>query len=146
MLTLLDRTPGGRHRAMLTPLDEHALLVFWTQLLVLVVAARAVGYAMRRVGLPSVIGHLAAGVILGPSLFGVVWPSGFEWFLPDEEISSGALFAVTWLGVALLLVTAGFETDLALIRRLGRAAALVTGFSLVVPLAGGLVTGLLAAR
>ena len=127
---------------MLTPLDEHALLVFWTQLLVLVVAARAAGYGMRRVGLPSVIGHLAAGVVLGPSVFGAVWPSGFEWFLPHEEISSGALFAVTWLGVALLLVTAGFETDLELIRRLGRAAALVTGFSLVVPLAGGLVTGL----
>ena len=128
---------------MLTPLDEHALLVFWTQLLVLVAAARAAGYGMRRVGLPSVIGHLAAGVVLGPSVFGQIWPSGFEWFLPHEEISSGALFAVSWLGVALLLVTAGFETDLALIRRLGRAAALVTGFSLVVPLAGGLITGLL---
>ena len=128
---------------MLTPLDEHALLVFWTQLLVLVVAARAVGYAMRRVGLPSVVGQLAAGVVLGPSVFGAVWPSGVEWFIPHEEISSGALFAVTWLGVALLLVTAGFDTDLALIRRLGRAAALVTGFSLVVPLAGGLVIGLL---
>ena len=128
---------------MLTPLDEHELLVFWTQLLVLVVAARAAGYGMRRVGLPSVIGHLAAGVVLGPSVFGQVWPSGFDWFLPHSEISSGALFAVAWLGVALLLVTAGFETDLALIRRLGRAAALVTGFSLVVPLAAGLVTGLL---
>ena len=81
--------------------------------------------------------------MLGPSVFGQVWPSGFDWFLPHSEISSGALFAVAWLGVALLLVTAGFETDLALIRRLGRAAALVTGFSLVVPLAGGLVTGLL---
>ncbi len=128
---------------MLTPLDEHALLVFWTQLLVLVAAARAVGYLMRRVGLPSVVGQLAAGVVLGPSVFGAVWPRGFEWFIPHEEISSGALFAVTWLGVALLLVTAGFETDLALIRRLGRAAALVTGFSLVVPLAGGLVIGVL---
>ena len=128
---------------MLTPLGEHELLVFWMQLLVLVVAARAAGYGMRRVGLPSVIGHLAAGVVLGPSVFGQVWPSGFDWFLPHSEISSGALFAVSWLGVALLLVTAGFETDLALIRRLGRAAALVTGFSLVVPLAGGLVTGLL---
>ncbi|MYJ30234.1 MAG: hypothetical protein F4072_09780, partial [Acidimicrobiaceae bacterium] len=125
------------------PLDEHALLVFWTQLLVLVAAARAVGYLMRRVGLPSVVGQLAAGVVLGPSVFGAVWPRGFEWFIPHEEISSGALFAVTWLGVALLLVTAGFETDLALIRRLGRAAALVTGFSLVVPLAGGLVIGVL---
>lgn len=126
---------------MLTPLDEHDLLVFWTQLLVLVVVARGLGHVMLRMGLPSVIGHLGAGVILGPSVFGQVWESGFHWFLPDKEISSGALYAVSWLGVALLLVSAGFETDLGLIRRLGRAAMLVTGFSLVVPLVGGLVTG-----
>lgn len=126
---------------MLSPLDEHALLVFWTQLLVLVAVARALGYVMRRIGLPAVIGELAAGVVLGPSIFGNVWADGFHWFLPDEAISSGALFAVSWLGVALLLVTAGFETDLDLIRRLGRAAALVAGFSLLVPFVGGLVTG-----
>lgn len=126
---------------MLTPLDEHQLLVFWTQLLVLVAFARICGEIMRRANLPSVIGQLAAGVILGPSIFGKVWPDGFHWFLPDYEIQSGALYAVTWLGVALLLVTAGFETDLGLIRRLGRAAALVTGFSLVVPLIGGLIVG-----
>ena len=126
---------------MLTPLDEHQLLVFWTQLLVLVFFARVCGELMRRVNLPSVIGQLAAGMILGPSIFGKVWPDGFHWFLPDHEIQSGALYAVSWLGVALLLITAGFETDLGLIRRLGRAAALVTGFSLVVPLVGGLVVG-----
>ena len=94
---------------MLTPLDEHELLVFWTQLLVLVATARLCGSLMRRINLPSVIGQLAAGVILGPSIFGRVWERGFHWFLPEEEISSGALFAVSWLGVALLLVTAGFE-------------------------------------
>ena len=126
---------------MLTPLDEHQLLVFWTQLLVLVAFARLFGELMRRVNLPSVIGQLAAGVVLGPSIFGKVWPDGFHWFLPDYEIQSGALYAVSWLGVALLLVTAGFETDLGLIRRLGRAAALVTGFSLVFPLVGGLIVG-----
>lgn len=126
---------------MLTPLDEHQLLVFWTQLLVLVSVARLFGGLMRRINLPSVIGQLAAGIIVGPSIFGRVWPAGFEWFLPEEEISSGALLAVSWLGVALLLVTAGFETDLGLIRNLGRAAALVTGFSLVVPLIGGILVG-----
>ncbi len=126
---------------MLTSLDEHQLLVFWTQLLVLVASARLCGEFMRRVNLPSVIGQLAAGVILGPSIFGKVFPGGFHWFLPDYEISSGALLAVSWLGVALLLVSAGFETDLGLIRKLGRAAALVTGFSLLLPLIGGLIVG-----
>ncbi len=109
--------------------------------MVLVVMARICGALMLRINLPSVIGQLAAGVILGPSIFGKVWHDGFEWFLPSEEISSGALLAVSWVGVALLLVTAGFETDLGLIRRLGRAAALVTGFSLLVPLLGGLLMG-----
>lgn len=72
---------------MLIPLDEHQLLVFWTQLLVLVAFARICGGIMRRVNLPSVIGQLIAGVVLGPSIFGKVWPDGFHWFLPDDEIN-----------------------------------------------------------
>ena len=126
---------------MLIPLEEHALLVFWTQLLVLVVTARSLGWIMRRMGLPRVIGELAAGVVLGPTLFGRVWPDGFEWFLPDDEAQSAALLAVAWVGIALLLVVTGFETDLALIKRLGRASASVTALSLLVPLVGGLVVG-----
>ncbi len=128
---------------MLVPLDEHQLLVFWTQLFVLVVTARAFGYGMRRIGLPSVIGELLAGLVLGPSIFGRIWEDGFEWFLPDDEMSSAALLAVGWVGVALLLVVTGFETDLGLIRKLGRPAALVTTGSLVVPLAAGIVVGYL---
>ena len=88
---------------MLIPLEEHQLLVFWTQLLVLVATARALGWLMRRLGLPRVIGELGAGVILGPTLFGRVWPEGFEWFLPDDEAQSAALLGVAWVGIALLL-------------------------------------------
>ena len=111
---------------MLTSLDEHQLLVFWTQLFVLVSVSRFLGYLVRKIGLPSVIGELAAGLVLGPSIFGVLFEDQFNWFLPDDEVQSAALLAVGWIGVALLLVVTGFETDLALIRRLGRAAALPT--------------------
>ncbi|MDH3705535.1 MAG: cation:proton antiporter [Acidimicrobiia bacterium] len=126
---------------MLIPLEEHQLLVFWTQLLVLVATARALGWVMRRLGLPRVIGELGAGVVLGPTLFGRIWPDGFEWFLPDDEAQSAALLGVAWVGIALLLVVTGFETDLGLIRRLGRASASVTALSLLVPLLGGLIVG-----
>ncbi len=51
------------------------------------------------------------------------------------------LFTVAWLGVIFLLLTTGFETDLGLIRRLGRAAASVSTGSLVVPVAGGVALG-----
>jgi Kef-type K+ transport system membrane component KefB/nucleotide-binding universal stress UspA family protein len=119
------------------------LLVFWVQILALVTTAHLFGVAMRKVGLPSVVGALLAGLVLGPSVFGVVWESGFEWFLPENSEQTAALQAVSWVGVALLLVVTGFETDLGLISKLGRPALLVTTGSLVVPLIGGVVVGLL---
>ncbi len=129
---------------MLTSLDHHQLLVFWVQLLVLYAAARILGEVARRLNLPAVVGQLSAGLLLGPSVFGVVWPSGFDWFLPGQpyaEQQSAMLLAVSWFSAAFLLVVAGYETDLDLIRRLGRAAALVTIGSLAVPFVGGLVVG-----
>lgn len=131
--------------AELIPIEEHELLVFWVQLFVIVVFARTLGWAMRRIGLPGVIGELGAGLLLGPSVFGTVWPDGFNWFLNEghEEVQSAALLGVAWVGVALLLVVTGFETDLDLIRKLGRPAALVTTGSLILPLFGGLAVGYL---
>jgi Kef-type K+ transport system membrane component KefB len=127
---------------VITPIGEHELLVFWTQLFVLVVFARSFGWAVRKVGLPRVIGELLAGLVLGPSVFGEVWPEGFDWFLPEGEVSSSALLAISWVGIALLLIVTGFETDLDLIRRLGRPAAVVATGSLLLPFAGGVGVGL----
>ncbi|MCY3967554.1 MAG: cation:proton antiporter [bacterium] len=119
------------------------LLVFWVQILALVATAHLFGMVMRKVGMPSVVGALLAGLVLGPSVFGVVWKSGFEWFLPSEVGQDAALSAVSWVGVALLLVVTGFETDLGLIGKLGRPAIWVTAGSLVVPFAGGIAVGAL---
>ena len=129
--------------AELIPIEEHELLVFWVQLFVILVFARSLGWMMRKIGLPGVIGELGAGLLLGPSVFGTVWPDGFNWFLNEghEEVQSAALLGVAWVGVALLLVVTGFETDLDLIRKLGRPAALVTTGSLILPLIGGLAVG-----
>ncbi|HEV7731483.1 MAG TPA: cation:proton antiporter [Candidatus Binatia bacterium] len=123
-------------------LDEHQLLVFWVQLLVLVMVARGLGGLARRLGQPSVIGELAAGVLLGPSVLGALSPSAWEWLFPSDPVHAGLMAGVGWIGVFFLLVLAGFETDLGLVRRLGRAAAWVSTGSLVVPLAFGLTVGI----
>ena len=127
--------------AALESLDEHQLLVLWVQLAALVCTGRLLGGLLRRVGQPAVIGELAAGLLLGPSVFGKVWPSGFHWFLPDDPMSSAAIVSIGWVGAALLLVVTGFETDLTLIRRFGRASLFVSTGSLVVPFLGGLAVG-----
>jgi Kef-type K+ transport system membrane component KefB len=123
----------------LPPLDDHSLLVFWCQILLVLVAARSAGYAARRLGQPRVVGELLAGVALGPSLFGALWPDGFDWLFPPSERQAGLLLGLAWIGIVLLLGVSGAEVDQRVIRRSGRAALTTSVGSLVVPLAFGAV-------
>lgn len=126
----------------LNPPGEHELLIFWVGLVAVVALARLLGLLARKVGQPPVIGELAAGIVLGPSVLGRLAPDVFDWLFPDDDVQTAMLFTVSWLGVVCLLVVTGYETDLALIRRLGRAAGIVSTGSLVVPMAFGLGVGL----
>ncbi len=131
-------------------LGHHELLVFWIQLLVIVGMARILGALAKRVGLPAVVGELSAGLILGPTVYGLVrevkifgyeLPVAFFDFLPAGPVQSSMLLAVSWFSAAFLLVVAGYETDLGLIRRLGKGAAYVTLGSITLPFFGGLIVG-----
>jgi Kef-type K+ transport system membrane component KefB len=124
-----------------TSLSEHQQLVFWTELAVVLVLARALGGLLRRVGQPAVVGELGAGVLLGPSVLGKLAPGIFDWLFPTDKIQGGALNAVGWLGIAFLLVLTGFETDLGIVRRLGKSAGSVAAVALLLPFASGLAVG-----
>lgn len=126
---------------MLEPLGHHDLLLFWVQLLVLFVAARGLGLLAQRIGQPSVVGELAAGLVVGPSVFGRLLPGAAGWLFPGDATHSGILLAVAWIGVILLLVETGFETDLGLLRRIGGSTAMVPLGSLALPLALGIGMG-----
>ncbi len=128
----------------LLPLSAREQSVFWVQLAVLLLTARLLGSLALRLRQPRVIGELAAGVILGPSVFGALWPAGFNWFLPSgQPVQSALLLSVATISLALLLLTVGFDTDLDLLRQLGRPAAAVSAGSLLLPLAAGFVVGLM---
>jgi Kef-type K+ transport system membrane component KefB len=125
----------------LPPLGDHELLVFWVQLLVLLFVARAGGYLTRAIRQPRVVGELCAGVLLGPSIAGEIWPRGWHWLFPDSDRQAGLLLGLAWFGIVLLLMTTGAETDPSEIRRQGRAASWTAIGSLVVPLAAGVGLG-----
>lgn len=127
---------------MLTPVGEHALLLFWVQLALLLGTARGLGALATRARQPAVVGELAAGLVLGPSVLGRVAPGLAERLFPGGEVESALILAVSWLGIVLLLAVTGFETDLGLLRRLGRASAGVSVGSLVVPFLAGFGLGL----
>jgi len=49
--------------------------LFLAQIVLLLLVGRLMGEAMQRIGQPAVIGQLMAGILLGPSVFGALWPA-----------------------------------------------------------------------
>ncbi|MEV4560811.1 cation:proton antiporter [Kitasatospora sp. NPDC049285] len=128
------------------PLPAHQLLLFLLQLGVLLLLALVLGQLAGRIGLPAVVGELAAGVLVGPTLLGRAAPELSRWFLPPVSDQFHLLDAVGQLGVILLVAVTGTEMDTALVRRRGAAALGVGVAGLVVPLGLGIAAGYLVPR
>jgi Kef-type K+ transport system membrane component KefB len=111
------------------------------QIAVLLAAARFLGGLAQRLGQPAVVGEILAGVILGPTLLSGLIPWVGEWILPQTEVQGYMLEVVALIGVMLLLVITGLETDLALIRRRIGVALGVGAGGLIVPFVLGLLLG-----
>jgi Kef-type K+ transport system membrane component KefB len=111
------------------------------QIAVLLAAARFLGGLAQRMGQPAVIGEILAGVVLGPSLLSGFFPWVEQWIVPQTQAQGYMLEVVALIGVMLLLVITGLETDLALIRRRIGVALGVGAGGLIVPFILGLLLG-----
>lgn len=121
--------------------SHNEVLQLVVQVAVLLAAARLLGGVALRLGQPAVVGEILAGVLLGPSFLSRLVPAVGEWVLPGTQVQSQLLEVVALIGVMLLLVVTGFETDLALIRRRAGVAVGVAVGGLVVPFAVGVALG-----
>ena len=119
----------------------HDLLVFLIQLCALLALAVTLGRLAARIGLPSVVGELLTGVLVGPSLLGHLTPGLWHWLFPASAPQANMINAVAQVGMLLLVGLSGMHVDLALIRRRGGTAASVGVGGLVVPLVLGVSLG-----
>ncbi len=115
--------------------------IFIAELGVLLIVGRLMGEAAQRIGQPPVMGQLIGGLLLGPSLFGLVWPEAQHALFPDAAAQKSMLDAVSQLGVLMLLLLTGMETDLQLVRRVGRAAITVAIAGVTIPFLCGFALG-----
>lgn len=144
MNSLLDLflTAGAvTQKGLIKPLGHHQLLLVLLELALLLLVARGLGEAMRRIQLPPVVGELMAGVLLGPSVFGWILPNLRKEIFPASQSQSDLLSVVSWLGVLFLLIVTGLETDLNLIVRKGKTALLISLGGIIVPFATGFGLG-----
>jgi len=99
-----------------------------TDLFVVLLAAKVGDEVFKRIGQPSIVGEILAGVLIGPSVLGLVEPG---------EV----LEVFAELGVVFLLFWVGLETRISDIREVGRTALLVGVLGVALPFAGGLGLG-----
>jgi Kef-type K+ transport system membrane component KefB len=110
---------------------------FLLQLLIVLACAKAAGILMRYVGQPAVIGEMLAGIVLGPSLFGLLLPSAQAWLFPADSL--GSLSLVSQLGVLVFMFAAGAEFDLAGLRGQRRRALLISHAGIALPFLLGIL-------
>jgi Kef-type K+ transport system membrane component KefB len=120
------------------------LSVLLLQMVVIILAARAIGALFRRIGQPAVTGEMLAGILLGPSLLGLLWPEAHGFLFPATSLDT--LARLSQVGVILFMFVVGAELDLQQMRHKAQAAVLVSHASIVVPFFLGAALSLLLYR
>ncbi|MEP6564045.1 MAG: cation:proton antiporter, partial [Mesorhizobium sp.] len=106
---------------------------FVAEIVLLLLVGRGLGEVLQRFGQPAIMGQLIGGILLGPSLFGWLWPSAQHLIFPSDPAQKGMIDAVSQLGILMLLLLTGMETDLRLVRRVGAACFSISVTGVVIP-------------
>lgn len=117
--------------------------VFFVQMFVILLVCRVVGAMSRRLGQPQVVGEMIAGVFLGPSLLGFLFPGVQAHLFPPDSLK--VLYVGAQLGVGLYMFLVGVEFDVATFRARAKSAASVSAAGMVAPfiLGAALAIGLI---
>lgn len=118
------------------------VLQFFLQLAAILLACRVVGAVAARFGQPQVVAEMITGVLLGPSLFGVLAPQWQQWLFPwdasqVERDTQSYLFPLSQLGLALYMFVVGMEFRIDIVRRFWRSSLAVSIAGMATPFALG---------
>ena len=110
------------------------------QLIIIVLATRTAGWFFKKIGLPSVVGEITAGILLGPSLFGWVWPHGFAFIFTPASLD--VLRLLSQIGVTVFMFIVGMELEAGPLKGKIQTAFLVSQTGIIVPFVFGMTAAL----
>lgn len=119
---------------------QDPLTRLFVQLILIVMVARLCGILAAKINQPAVIGEMIAGILLGPSLLGWVWPGLFQFIFPASSL--GALRLFSQIGICLFMFVIGMELDVSQLKQQARTAVLVSQVSILLPYLMGMVISL----
>ncbi|MDP9185886.1 MAG: cation:proton antiporter, partial [Verrucomicrobiota bacterium] len=116
----------------------HLAVQFFLQLAVILLFCRLVGAIALRLGQPQVVAEMLAGVLLGPSLFGLLWPEAQHWLFPWDTTqqmrdTQSYLFPASQLGLALYMFVVGMEFRVDIVQRRLKSSIAVSVAGMVTP-------------
>lgn len=118
--------------------NSELAILFSLQLAIILGVCRIVGFLARKIGQPQVVGEMIAGVLMGPSLFGLLLPNWQHQVFP-AGVPMSILYAASQVGLVLYMFLIGVEFDVNLIRRRLRSAASVSLAGIITPMILGIL-------
>jgi len=110
---------------------QHPLAILLAQIVTIIIVARFFGWIFRKIGQPSVIGEILAGIFLGPSLVGSYFPEFSSALFPVASL--GNLQFLSQIGLILFMFVVGMELDLKALKNKANEAVVISHASIVIP-------------
>lgn len=114
----------------------HPLALLLAQIIMIIIAARSVGWLFTRIGQPEVVGEIIAGIILGPSVIGHYFPEFSGFIFPTNSL--GNLQFLSQIGLILFMFVIGMELDAKILKSKAHEAVVISHASIIVPFALGM--------
>jgi len=115
--------------------EPGALLLL--QIVAILIVARIFGFLFAKMGQPSVIGEILAGIILGPSLLGEISPTTFNFLFAPESLDS--LYILSQIGLVLFMFIIGLDLDLSSLKNKLSETFVISNASIIIPFFGGML-------
>jgi Kef-type K+ transport system membrane component KefB len=118
--------------------NVHLAVQFFLQIAIILLACRVVGAIAAKMGQPQVVAEMITGVLLGPSLFGMLAPEWQQWLFPWDKTQSSRdtscyLFPASQLGLALYMFIVGMEFRVDIVRKRLKSSIAVSMAGMVAP-------------
>lgn len=114
---------------------QHPLAILLAQIITILLVARFFGWVSRKIGQPTVVGEMIAGIVLGPSLIGMYFPEFSAGLFPKDSL--GNLQFLSQIGLILFMFVIGMELDLKALRNKAHDAVVISHASIIIPFALG---------